>query len=91
MIDKLLKKFSGRFQNHLPISYHSTTLRPFMPLLPSYTLKDTFDGEIFTIKIDSLAADPELVLENVLNEKIINKRDYKIEQLINETKTQKNW
>jgi len=85
MIDKLLKKFSGRFQNHLPISYHSTTF------LPSYTLKDTFDGEIFTIKIDSLAADPELVLENVLNEKIINKRDYKIEQLINGTKTQKNW
>lgn len=81
MIDKLLKKFSGRFENHLPTSYHPTTF------LPLYTLKDTLDGEVFTIKIDSLSADPEIVLENVLNDKIINKRDSKIEKLINGIKT----
>lgn len=81
MTEDIFKKFSGRFKNHLPTTYHSTTF------MPSYTIKDTADGEVFTIQIDSLAADPEMVLENVLREKIINKREQKINSLINGTTT----
>ena len=77
MIDQLLNKFGGRFQNHLPTIYNSSSF------LPTYSLKDTTDGEVFTIKIDSLAGDPEIILENVLKEKVINKRDTKINSLIN--------
>ena len=81
MVEDIFKKFGVRFKNHLPTKYHSTTF------MPSYTIKDTADGEVFTIQIDSLAADTEIILENVLREKIINKRDKKINSLINETKT----
>jgi hypothetical protein len=81
MIKQLLNKFGGRFQNHLPTIYNSQSF------LPTYSLKDTTDGEFFTIQIDSFAADPEIVLENVLKEKIINKRDTKINSLINGNKT----
>jgi hypothetical protein len=81
MIKQLLNKFGGRFQNHLPTIYNSSSF------LPTYSLKDTTDGEVFTIQIDSFAADPEIVLENVLKEKIINKRDTKINSLINGNKT----
>lgn len=77
MINQLLNKFGGRFQIHLPTIYNSQSF------LPTFSLKDTFDGEIFTIKIDSLSAVSEIVLENVLKEKIINKRDTKINSLIN--------
>jgi hypothetical protein len=77
MTNQLLNKFGGRFQIHLPTIYNSQSF------LPTYSLKDTADGEVFTIKIDSLVADPEIVLENVLKEKIINKRDVKINSLIN--------
>jgi hypothetical protein len=85
MIKKLLKKFNGRFENHLPTVYNSNSF------LPTFSLKDTTDGEVFTIQIDSLAADPEMVLENVLHEKIINKREQKIDSLINGTTSKKNW
>jgi len=81
MINQLLNKFGGRFKNHLPTIYNSSSF------LPTYSLKDTTDGEVFTIQIDSFAADPEIVLENVLKEKIINKRDTKINSLINGNKT----
>jgi hypothetical protein len=37
------------------------------------------------IQIDSFTADPEIVLENTLNEKIINKREQKLDSLINGT------
>lgn len=77
MTNQLIDKFGGRFQNHLPTIYNSQSF------LPTYSLKDTTDGEIFTIQIDSLVADIEIVLENVLKEKIINKRDVKINSLIN--------
>jgi hypothetical protein len=76
---EILNKFNGRFINHLPTTYNSTTF------MPSFTLKDTFDAEVFTIQIDSLVADPEIILENVLQEKIINKRDKKIDSIINGT------
>ena len=79
MTEDIFKKFGGRFKNHLPTKYHSTTF------IPSYTIKDTSDGEVFTIQIDSLAADPEIILENVIREKIINKREQKINSLINGT------
>lgn len=82
---EILNKFGGRFITHLPTTYNSTTF------MPSFTIKDTFDGDVFTIQIDSLAADPEIILENVLREKIINKREIKIESIINGTKTKKNW
>ena len=83
MIKQLLNKFGGRFKNHLPTIYNSSSF------LPTYSLKDTTDGEVFTIQIP-FTADPEIVLENVLKEKIINKRDTKINSLINGNKTQKN-
>lgn len=79
MTDDIFKRFGGRFENYLPVKYHNTTF------MPSYTIKDNYDGEIFTIEIDSLVADPEIVLENVLNEKIINKREQKINSIIDGT------
>jgi hypothetical protein len=80
-IKNIIKKFNGRFQNHLSTIYSSQSS------LPAYSLKDTTDGEVFTIQIDSLGADHEIVLENVLKEKIINKRDTKINSLINGNQT----
>jgi hypothetical protein len=80
-IKNIIKKFNGRFQNHLPTIYNSQSF------LPTYSLKDTTDEEVFTIQIDSVAADHEIVLENVLKEKIINKRDTKINSLINGNQT----
>lgn len=78
-MEKILNKFNGRFTTHIPTTYSGATF------MPSFTIKDTFDGEIFTIQIDSLAADPEIVLENVLSGKIINKRNTKIDSIINGT------
>ena len=40
MIKQLLNKFGGRFQNHLPTIYNSQSF------LPTYSLKDTTDGEV---------------------------------------------
>ena len=79
MIEDLLKKYNGRFINQLPTIYNSSSF------LPTFSLKDTTDGEVFMIQIDSFAADPEIVLENTLNEKIINKRELKINSIINGT------
>ncbi len=81
MIEEILeKKFSGRFKKYLPTIYNSQSFTP------TYSFKDTSDGEVFTIQIDSLVADTETILVNVLKEKIINKRDTKINSLINGTK-----
>ncbi len=77
MIKDIFEKFGGRFKNHLQTTYNSSTF------MPSYTIKDTFDGEIFTIKIDSLTADPEFIIEQLLNNKITSKRNDKINKLIN--------
>ncbi len=77
MIEDLLKKFGGRFENDLT-TYSANTL------LPIYSFVDTADGERFQIQIDSLAADHGIVLENVLNDKIIYKRDNKIQSVLNE-------
>jgi hypothetical protein len=79
MIEDLLKKFGGRFENDLT-TYNANTL------LPIYSFVDKNDGERFQIQIDSLAADTKIVLENVLNDKIIYKRDSKINAIINEKK-----
>ncbi len=75
MID--LEKFGGRFKSHLT-TYSANTL------LPVYSFEDTVDGERFQIQIDSFAADPEIVISNILNEKIISKRDNKIQSVLNE-------
>jgi hypothetical protein len=80
MIEDTLKKFNGRFKKQIMTTYNSQTF------FPTYTLIDTFDNESFLIQIDSFAADPEIVIENVLNEKIIYKRDSKINAIINEKK-----
>jgi hypothetical protein len=77
MIENLLKKFGGRFKNHLT-TYSTNTL------LPVYSFEDKVDGERFQIQIDSFAADPEMVIENILNEKIVFKRDNKIKSVLNE-------
>ena len=77
MIEKILQKFGGRFGKGLK-TYSAKTL------LPIYSFVDTSDGEVFTIQIDSFVADVEVVIENVLNDKIIFKRDIKIDGIINE-------
>jgi hypothetical protein len=79
MIEDILKKFGGRFEKDLT-TYSTTTL------FPIYYFVDKNDGERFQIQIDSFAADPEIVIENVLNDKIISKRDSKINYIINEKK-----
>jgi hypothetical protein len=78
MIEDTLKKFNGRFKKQIMTTYNSQTL------LPTYALIDTFDNESFLIQIDSFAADPEIVIENVLNDKIIHKRDSKLNLILNE-------
>lgn len=83
MIEDLLKKFGSRFKKGLT-EYNSNTLTP------TYSFEDTTDGERFEIKIDSFAVDIEIVIENILNQKIIFKRDEKINSVINGTETEKN-
>lgn len=76
MIDELLKnKFGGRFVSGLPTK---TT-----PFIPTYSIFDRYTGETFEIKIDSFAADHEIVIENILSEKVINYRNEKINSIIN--------
>jgi hypothetical protein len=72
-----VEKFGGRFKKDLTV-YSANTL------LPVYSFVDTVDGERFQIQIDSFAADHEIVIENILNEKIIFKRDNKIKNVLNE-------
>ncbi len=79
MIEKILEKFGGRFKKGLK-TYSANTL------LPIYSFEDTTDGERFQIKIEYFVADVEVVIENVLNDKIIFKRDTKIDEIINEKK-----
>jgi len=74
MID--IEKFGGRFEKDLTV-YNANTL------LPIYSFVDTADGERFQIQIDSFAADPEIVISNILTEKIIFKRDNKIQSVLN--------
>ena len=77
MIENLLKKFNGRFEKDLT-TYNTNTL------LPIYSFVDKNDGERFQIQIDSFSADHEIVLQNVLNQKIIYKRDSKLKIILNE-------
>lgn len=83
---EILNKFGGRFVTHHTFD-GSVPSFTNLPLIIRFTIKDTFDGDIFTIQIDSLAGVPEIILENVLREKIINKREQKIDYIINGTTT----
>ena len=77
MIDELLKnKFGGRFAS----GYSNKKTTPF---IPTYFIFDRYSGETFEIKIDSFAADHEIVIENILSERVINYRDKKINSIIN--------
>jgi hypothetical protein len=77
MIEDILKKFNGRFEQDLT-TYNNVTL------MPTFSFLDTTDGERFKIQIDSFVADVKVVIENALNDKIISKRDIKIDGIINE-------
>jgi|688.fasta_scaffold1047288_2 hypothetical protein len=77
MIEDVFKKFNGRFKEKLTINENT--------LMPIISIEDVSDGDKFQIQIESYVADIELVLENILNEKIINKRNSKIETIINGT------
>jgi hypothetical protein len=79
MIDELLKnKYGGRFVQGLTTFTNS--------FIPTYSIFDRYTGETFQIKIDSFAADHEMVIENILYEKVINFRDKKIDSIIDGTK-----
>jgi hypothetical protein len=81
MIEDIIKKFEGRFKQTKSTTYDNTTL------LPTYNLLDVSDGERFSIQIDSLSAMNEIIVENVLRDKIISKRDRKIDSIFNERTT----
>jgi hypothetical protein len=76
MIEKLLKNYGGRFVEGLT-TYDQNSF------VPTYKIFDRFTGESFTIKIDSFNADIVVVLKNILDEKIIEHRDKKINSVIN--------
>ena len=78
MIKDALNKFGGRFKKKMT-TYNDHTL------LPTYNLIDTFDGELFSISTDT-----EIIIENVLSEKIINKRGKKIDYVLNGDQTKEN-
>jgi hypothetical protein len=78
MIEDTLKKFNNRFKVN-----ENSDFRFQQAFYPTFSFIDTFDGEVFMIQIDSFASDSEIVIENVLNEKIIYKRDSKINDIIN--------
>lgn len=75
MIEKILKKYGGRF-----IEGASTIDE--VTFTPTYHIFDRSTGETFLIKIDSLAADFGLVIQNILDEKITESRDKKIKSII---------
>lgn len=81
MLEDILKKFEGRFKESTLTTYDHITF------LPTYNLLDVSDGERFSIKIDTLLAMPEIIVENVLRDKVISKRDRKIDSLFNERTT----
>ena len=77
MIKKLLEnKFGGRFVSSLTFYDEST-------FMPTFSIFDRNTGENFQIKIDSLVADFEMVVENVLTNRIIRERDNKIKSVLN--------
>lgn len=78
MIEDIIKKFNNRFKVN-----ENSDFRFQQAFYPTFSFIDTFDGESFSIQIDSFAANHELVIENTLNEKIINKRELKINSIIN--------
>ena len=78
MIEDIIKKFNNRFKVN-----ENSDFRFQRSFYPTFSFIDTFDGESFSIQIDSFAANHELVIENILNEKIINKRELKINSIIN--------
>lgn len=75
-IQQILKQFNGRFKNSQPVLFNHNSL------LPHYHMIDTLDNEKFIINIDSLANDPEIIIKQTLTNKIINKRNNKINQII---------
>lgn len=75
MIEKILKKYNGRF-----IEGQSTIDE--MTFTPNYSIFDRSTGETFLIEIDSVSADFSLVINNILNEKITESRDKKINSII---------
>lgn len=75
MIDKLLKNYGGRFIQDDTISSGS-------PLIPIYHIFDKTTGETTEIKIDTFNADIEVVIKNILDAKIIESRDKKIDSII---------
>lgn len=75
MIEKILKKYNGRF-----IEGDSTIDE--MTFTPTYHIFDKSTGETFMIKIESVSADVNLVIKNILDEKIIQSRDKKINSII---------
>lgn len=78
MIEKIIKKYGGRFiSGHIYSDGYSQI----------YEIFDTSTGETFEINIDSFNVDIEVVLQNILDEKIIDSRDKKIDNLINGDKT----
>ena len=81
MIEEILKKFNNRFKVNENSDFRLSANQA--KSCPTFSFIDTFDGESFSIQIDSFAANHELVIENILNEKIINKRELKINSIIN--------
>lgn len=55
-----------------------------------YTVLDTYVSQTISIEIDSASADPEIVIQNVLSERIINYRDKKLDYILHATKTKEN-
>lgn len=82
MTNELLRnKFGLRF------SHLTTTLREGVLI---YTISDRYVNETISIEIDSVSADSEIVIQNVLQERIINYRDKKLDYILHGTKTKEN-
>lgn len=75
MIEKLLENYGGRFVAGLT-TYDQNSFSP------TYQIFDRSTGETFKIKIDSFNADISTVLKNILDEKITESRDKKINSII---------
>ena len=83
MIEKILKKYNGRFiEGQSTGKVYDVSTIDQMTFTPTYHIFDRSTGETFLIKIDSLSADFSLVIKNILDEKITDSRDKKINSII---------
>lgn len=75
MIEEILLIYNGRFIEGISTIDERT-------FIPTYRIFDRSIGETIEIRIDSFNVDTKVVIKNILDAKIIESRDKKINSII---------